>query len=518
MRDRERSVQKILPAKDRLEYREVMMMKAMTAKKNAVAKETMAKMRRLMASSLMVGGVALGAVTADAMAVEKTEPILTSEATSDVSPESAADSEALDASWRTARLRWADDAEVVGDRIVADDNTTEVSSEPTATFNSTRFDSANEAQAELESTPRRFLQTDWMTRNRIDFGGWLEQGVAMGSHRAGDRWTGPVQMRDREWDVNQFWMFLGRETDTSKRDWDIGGRMDFMWGTDGPWMQSADGWDEKWGGDYYGFAFPQLYTEFAYKNLTVKAGRFFTILGYEGIAATQRPFYTTSYCYGSEPFIYLGVIADYKLNDRLTFRTGFHRGDDQVDDTDGKEGLTWMGGTTWNAPWETTSMTWNVTAGEQGPGNTKVFSSLVAEQEVTDRLAYAMVWDYSYTDGTVENGIRDGQATWYGIANYLSYEFNPKVVGNLRGEWFRDEDGAIIASYGRNSYAADGGFMGNFVELTAGFTWSPLTNLQVRPELRADFFDKTNDASALPFGNSDKSSQLLGAMDVIMHF
>ena len=61
----------------------------------------------------------------------------------------------------------------------------------------------------------------------------------------------------------------------------------------------------------YGWAMPQAYFEVAYGNWSVKAGHFYTIVGYEVIPATGNFFYSHSLTmFNTEPFTHTGVLAD----------------------------------------------------------------------------------------------------------------------------------------------------------------------------------------------------------------
>ncbi len=94
---------------------------------------------------------------------------------------------------------------------------------------------------------------------------------------------------------------------------DIGGRIDYIYGTDGPDTQAFgidnDHWDNGWdNGNDYGSAIPQLYMEAGYGDLSVKVGHFYTIIGYEVVQAPDNFFYSHAYTmYNSEPFTHTGV-------------------------------------------------------------------------------------------------------------------------------------------------------------------------------------------------------------------
>ena len=66
-------------------------------------------------------------------------------------------------------------------------------------------------------------------------------------------------------------------------------------------------------------AIPQLYVEAGYGDLSVKAGHFYTIIGYEVVQATGNFFYSHAYTFNfSEPFTHTGVLATYNASDDVT--------------------------------------------------------------------------------------------------------------------------------------------------------------------------------------------------------
>ena len=118
--------------------------------------------------------------------------------------------------------------------------------------------------------------------------------------------------------------------------------------------------------------------------------------------------------------------------------------------------------------------------------------------------------------GSQDQGALDGgTAYWYGIDQYLYYTINDCWKAGMRFEWFRDEDGTRVG-LNRPSNPNKVPFVGNFYSLSAGLNWLPTTNLIVRPEIRADWFD--GDQAVQPFNDGTDDSQLLLAVDAILLF
>src|SRR6185436_3834841 len=106
--------------------------------------------------------------------------------------------------------------------------------------------------------------------------GWASGGIMGNSDDPASHFNGPVTFADRDdGQLNQFWGVLERtNADLSKNcGWWLGGRVDFMWGSDFFFTTSAglDGTPRgnvpRWNttdSQLYGFAMPQLYAETDY--------------------------------------------------------------------------------------------------------------------------------------------------------------------------------------------------------------------------------------------------------------
>jgi hypothetical protein len=77
---------------------------------------------------------------------------------------------------------------------------------------------------------------------------------------------------------------------------------------------------------------PQLYGEVGYGNLSLKLGRFYTIIGYEGVMAPGHFFYSHPYThlYG-EPFTHTGGLANWTPSNNWSFYAGIVDGWDKFD-------------------------------------------------------------------------------------------------------------------------------------------------------------------------------------------
>jgi hypothetical protein len=371
-------------------------------------------------------------------------------------------------------------------------------------------DSCGGAQSEAWTLP----QPRALARRAVTIGGWIDQGVGVVANNPVDRFNGPVTFvdRDAEWQVNQLWLYLEREVDTSDGGWDVGGRVDFMYGTDARFTQAVDGLESDWNQTerFYQVALPQFYLDVGYNDWTVRMGHFFTMIGYEVVPAPDNFFYSHAYTmqYG-EPFTHFGMLITRDLGP-FSLSGGLHRGNDQFDDTDGHDALNFLGGLSWTSANENASLAFALSATEDGPGISTTIYSVVGTLRLTDRLRYVVQHDYGQT-----TGLPDQQRTveWYGLNQCSFYDINDCWEAGLRFEWFRDDDGARVTGLGEGNRAA-GPFVGNFYELALGLNWKPHPNVTVRPETRWDWFD----GIGRPYDSGDRDEQFLWACDVICTF
>jgi hypothetical protein len=359
------------------------------------------------------------------------------------------------------------------------------------------------------------LPQPWLlSKHGIKIGGWIDQGVGVLAYRPADRFNGPVTFvdRDAEWQVNQVWLYMEREVNTGGYGWDIGGRVDFIYGTDAMFTQAIDGLEADWDQTerFYQAALPQFYVDVAYDDWTVRMGHFFTILGYERVAAPENFFYSHAYTmqYG-EPFTHTGALVMRDIGP-FSLSAGLHRGNNQFDDTDGLDALNFLGGASWTNWAENLSLAFAVSATEDGPGVKTTIYSLVGSWDVTRRLTYVIQHDYGQSAGLPN---RSRTVEWYGLNQYLLYEINPCWAAGMRLEWFRDDDGVRVVGL-RDGNLATGPFVGDFYEVTAGLNWMPHPNVIVRPELRWDWFE----GSGMPYDAGERDDQFLWACDVILTY
>jgi hypothetical protein len=326
-------------------------------------------------------------------------------------------------------------------------------------------------------------------------GGWVQ----IGYHTRGDesnallRGDGLFNDHPDHVQLQQSWLFVEKSAGGDSCCWDFGYRADFVYGTDGQDTQAFGGeptdWDNDWDhGNFYGSAIPQLYVEMANCDWRVKAGHFFTIVGYEVVPSSGNFFYSKSLsvCL-AEPFTHTGVLADYSVNDCLTVHGGYTAGWDTGYTEFG--GDTYIGGFTYT-PDDCSSLAYVATVGDfgSGPGGSDsdgYSHSIVYSRQLGCNFEYVFQNDHVNNQLFVNNGAAGlatnlgfpalgattGQITSYN--QYLFHTISDCLKLGTRLEWM-DYGGTEI------------------IETTFGVNYRPHANVVLRPEVRVYDFEKSS--------------------------
>ncbi|MEQ1621914.1 MAG: porin [Methylococcales bacterium] len=400
-------------------------------------------------------------------------------------------------------------------------------------------------------------ETSFLKNNGIVVGGWGNAGITYNAASPKNNFNGPVTFGDRsgEFQLNQLNLFVQRAVATEGSSWDFGGRFDVMFGTDSIFTQAygvpafdvnswgplnRNHWDlDLLGADnnrFYDIALPQAYLETYVplgNGLNVKAGHFYTPIGYETVPAPDNFFYTHAYTmqYG-EPFTHTGVMGNYAVDGNWSVMGGVTT----ASATGGWDGGwdkhlgNWGGlaGTTWTSDDKNTSANISGTYAATSEQSDKAWGlySIVLKHNITDKTHLVLQHDHGYANGVRVGAGEVRDAEWYGVNTHLTYDVTDKVAAGVRGEWFRDQQGFRVCSPGRiaaatnnagSSYAAGGNYLSSctaasYYQVTAGVTWKPTTWLNLRPNVRYDWAD-----GARPFGNN-KQDQFLFSTDFTINF
>jgi hypothetical protein len=253
-----------------------------------------------------------------------------------------------------------------------------------------------------------------------------------------------------------------------------------------------------------------------------------------------------------EPFTHTGALATWNPNDQLSIIGGITNGWDNWDVglptnqanpfAGSTSNASFLGAVTFSSSDGLQALTianssGNEASGFQNPAGQEFIgarsvTSVVYTNELTDKLTYVYQSDIGYQANAINpvqtQGQQPGSAYWYGVNNYVFYNFTDYLIGGFRLEWFSDVNGSRVSTGGfRNGSLQGGGngFAGNFWEATWGLNYFVGNNLVIRPELRYDWFSRNQNPLQLsgpgnmPFGpNLNKNGQFYAGCDLIWQF
>ena len=318
---------------------------------------------------------------------------------------------------------------------------------------------------------------------------------------------------------------IERTVDPAKKQFDIGFRMEGIYGADAAFIHSNGMWDTQTGHDQWDLL--QAYADMAlpYIPVRLRVGKWIELAGFEQFSANiygafgdpSRALYSYSYQFlYAEPGTQTGALATYVLNPQWTFDAGITRGWNQSL-RDSNASLDFLGRVTFT-PSDKTTVIFVMTEGPEFPigvghnlppgdnGDWWTALDLVITQKVTEKLSLGLGVDY--VDTPVLPGSTGPSIECGGIAGYGSYALDPHFTLNTRVEWYEDDAGGF-------STGAPVG--ADYYEATAGVAIKPfpkdknLSSLLFRPEIRYDHCDRS------VFNNTGRDELTL-SMDALVTF
>jgi len=246
-------------------------------------------------------------------------------------------------------------------------------------------------------------------------------------------------------------------------------------------------------------------------GITVEAGKFLSLLGYEQIDPSQNLFYTHSYGFSyGKPFTMTGILGAYTFFDpstptnNTTITAGVTRGWNQTlyDNNDDPDMVIQAKTKTGNFDW-----TVNLMIGPEGvlpygpPDDTHwwVVPEAIAVFRITDQLILS---------GDLLYGDAPDLTNWFSAAGYFQWKLDPHVSLGLRAEFYHDGHGVTTGI---------GGSDVNYWEITLGTTVVPmpdsplLSTFEIRPEIRFDDADQ-------PAFDFSKRNEVTAAVDLVYRF
>ena len=281
--------------------------------------------------------------------------------------------------------------------------------------------------------------------------------------------------------------FAVERTPAEDRSFDLGGKVALLWGTDARFVHAQGLGDEQTGEEQFDLLEAKLLARFAVAHgLTVSLGKCTTPLGFEVIEAPNNLLVSRSFLFGyAIPFTHTGMIVSLGVSAQVKVSYGIVKGWDVVEDPN--DAWTQLVGIAWTSPSKEDSITANAILGAERPDNDRDLRGVV-DATWTHSFCGGL-WtttlnaDFGFEQGAAPDG---GDATWGGVAGYLTEKVCDGVLTTIRAEWFRDADGTRL------------GEPATLGDLVYGLDWTPfrrLPNLRVRPEARWDhsfdgkFFD-----------------------------
>jgi len=313
--------------------------------------------------------------------------------------------------------------------------------------------------------------------------------------------------QDQTLQMNQLYLIGSHDTKRSRCDWDFGGRIDMLFGTDAYWV-AAKGMEldknghARWfpdarrtgDGSLYGFALPQAYGELNApigRGTRIRIGKFYSNMTLDSAMSRENFFYSRSYALSySVPTTLFGAIADTPLSKNVTVKAGLSNGWDKVNGL--YDGIAFIGGISWKSSSGNTSIDFTLITGSEAPAPDsdnalhdawRTTYSLKLQKQLTARFGYAL----EHVLGSHRNGafLESGNPTdalWYGINQYFIYKVNNCLNAAARFEWFQDAKNSRV-------FPVPGTTGNDYTGLTLGLNWKPKSWFVLRPEIRWDSSD-----------------------------
>jgi hypothetical protein len=194
-------------------------------------------------------------------------------------------------------------------------------------------------------------------------------------------------------------------------------------------------------------------------GLTLKAGKFVTLLGYEVIESPNNLNFSRSFLFAfAIPLTHVGGLASYAPTDWLTVTAGPVVGWDIADDNNGQPSVLGQFALT-PAKDLTTSLNWIAGKeysfdglGHLANGGTRYVLDWVATYTGLKNVTLGLNVDYGHEDN--EGALRrartrsDSDARWWGWAAYGAYDWTESLRTAVRAEYFTDAAGVRTAALG----------------------------------------------------------------------
>jgi hypothetical protein len=192
------------------------------------------------------------------------------------------------------------------------------------------------------------------------------------------------------------------------------------------------------------------------KGLTLKAGKFVTLLGYEVIESPSNLNFSRSFLFGfAIPLTHVGALASYQPLPWLSLTAGPVVGWDVADDNNSRMSV--MGQVAVTAV-KDLALTVNWITGPEQFGqnsNPRTVLDFIAAYTGFKGFTLALNVDYGWEEDEASlaaSGTRsNNSASWWGWAAYAAYDWTEKLRTGVRLEYFQDSDGIRTLAAGAGS-------------------------------------------------------------------
>ena len=372
------------------------------------------------------------------------------------------------------------------------------------------------SSAQRDTAIQRLFPQSWPVSVR----GWVDGGYTFNGSSPTSHFNGPYNAVDRDRpQLNQLYLVVEKALHNTSGI-DVGGRVDAMYGYD-YFLAQSNGIERnqsgspKWNHEQHGVALPQMYAEAGNQMFSVKAGHFYTIVGYEGVPAPANFFYSKSYSYQfAGPFTHWGGLATWNVTPQFTLQGGLVNGWDSFDRRSDKPAYVMKANYTTSDKFLSASLAM-ITGEEPTAVAAKTeqwtrYSAILSVHPIDD-LEYVFHHHYAYQEDGKNGG---GTARWYGIDQYLYYRLHQKVKAGLRFEWFRDEAGTRVGGSPDRGNPNRAPFAGSVYSLTGAVNYYAHSNITIRPEIRYDWFTGGRN----PYNDGHNDNQVLVAINAYLQF
>lgn len=330
---------------------------------------------------------------------------------------------------------------------------------------------------------------------RINIGGYISGSTTFYADRAATKFQPgrSFDSEDQDLTLNQVGVFVERTVEVTSDKFDIGARVEWIYGGDARFIHSTGTFDHygPGNGPEQQFDPVQSYVDIAVpvgNGLRIRTGKFITPAGVEVINPTNNALYSRGLLFNYLlPFTHTGVVANYVLNESWTFELGVVRGwDDSLEDKN-NNGVTILSTIGYTFADKKSSLAVVILSGPEfadDNSSTRSLLDVVFTHKYSDELTFKVQADGLWeTDKDGQAGLSNDYAIAAGLGGWASYKFSDYVTVNGRLEYLYDGQGIRFSpGTGNNVYSA-----------TLGLTVTPLptnsigSNLKIRPEMRYDY-------------------------------